>query len=1485
MSGSSEPFKSLSGPLTPRGRNRLTALQRWLSAGLWATAAILAATLNPLPTESAFPALTFLLLIHVIAIVLSIRLPGGVYTGLVNASLIVATLLTGYRQALIVAPLTAVIAIPAAILVMTALPRLRQHRDRVIFEFLWQSASITLSLLPAGWLYERLGGAIVQGPVETSAYLTYSLLVTVYFVFTFAFNSLWLKLNGMQTHAYWVRYGVAYAVNGLFIALVFSPEFASRYAGPPSQSYGGLIFYTLIAIVVYGITRTQLNLAARVADLRILNSIGQALNANLDLNDLAEAIHAEIDRRLDASSFYLALLEEEGHKLNFVLAFEEGERLQWGILDAHNSLSEYVVRTRRPLLLHRPYRKGDLDLDLEPVRSPGKSFVAVPIIADDEVIGVLGLRNFQQEYAYHQDDVRLLEIVASSAAVALQNARLYEQSRRQAHELTSLHTVSALVSASLDLDTVIESICRVVVDVMAAQKSAVFLANEEGSTYRLAGSKGLSHHYQEMTTGLSIAADPRTVVMRSGQIAIIEDLLAEPRFEAHADLFREEGVTSVLEAPLRVGERVIGTLAVYYESPRQFETRQVELLQTLAGQVAVAVENARLFAATNARRRQLEILHETSRTVNATLALDHVLRTVARSMIEGLNADTTAVLLIDDSRRQLLGELWIEASDGTIVEHPAGSLQLATAELNQVREGECDSDVIDLQATGECSPGSLADLTGYFGLEAGLALPLVLHDELFGLIVIGRRQSNLPFQTETMRLARALADQATVAIQNARLFELTDVALSRRVEEMAALETISQRMARRLDLQTVIEQVVSAALLATNAEIGELLLLDEGSGLLETAVRQGQSRAQSLSTTWPADWGIVGRALRLGKAVLVDDTSRDPDYVATVPEVRSELAVPIILDEHRLGVLNLESFDLAAFDQEQARFVSNLAEHAAIAIQNAQLFEAVQQRAEEFQTLRAIAVDLLSSTNLSHLLRVIAHQALAKSQAKDVHIYLYDQEREELTFGTSLWANGQIDVEFAKPRRDGVTYTVARTGEAQIISDPANHPLFGDVIHDPAWAPLETMLSMPLKRGDEVLGVFNIAFEQRGVVNEDLLHYLDLLASQAAVAIANARLAEATRIGRDRLQAILNSIHDGILMFDMDGRLVLVNPRVEELFELKFGECVGKRFPTLLKHLRAHFQGDDAMLPAEAIELARQIRKDPRAVTHRRYRIHMPAARQLDETSIPVINHEGDMIGRLVILRDTTREAEMESYRQEMSNMLVHDLRSPLAGVITGLHLALEEASYLDSGSSRDLIEASVQAALTSANTLLRLIEQILEISKLEAGEMSLDCEEIRLGDVAAQALDMLSGTAAEAGIVVTVEEAPDLPPVHADPDKLRRVFLNLLDNALRYTPADGEVAIRLTRRDTDLIVMIEDSGSGIPPELHERIFDRFFQGDPARRKRGVKGSGLGLTFCRLAVEAHGGRIWAEERPGGGSRFTFTLPAETPLAAQSGTAD
>jgi signal transduction histidine kinase len=224
----------------------------------------------------------------------------------------------------------------------------------------------------------------------------------------------------------------------------------------------------------------------------------------------------------------------------------------------------------------------------------------------------------------------------------------------------------------------------------------------------------------------------------------------------------------------------------------------------------------------------------------------------------------------------------------------------------------------------------------------------------------------------------------------------------------------------------------------------------------------------------------------------------------------------------------------------------------------------------------------------------------------------------------------------------------------------------------------------------------------------------------------------------------------------------------------------------------------------------------------------------------------------------------VERLRRELVANVSHELKTPISALRAHLENLLDGVERPD--------PETLQVMLAQSERLSRLVEQLLDLSRLESGDVPLDLRPVEIGPLAAEVLSEIEVARARAGVAVEVRVPEGLPPAMADRERIHQVLFNLVDNALRFTPPGGRVTLSAEAQGRAVRVRVEDTGVGIPPEHLPYLFERFYRADAAR-SRGDGGTGIGLAICRSVVEAHGGRIWAESEPGRGSAFTFELPA------------
>lgn len=370
--------------------------------------------------------------------------------------------------------------------------------------------------------------------------------------------------------------------------------------------------------------------------------------------------------------------------------------------------------------------------------------------------------------------------------------------------------------------------------------------------------------------------------------------------------------------------------------------------------------------------------------------------------------------------------------------------------------------------------------------------------------------------------------------------------------------------------------------------------------------------------------------------------------------------------------------------------------------------------------------------------------------------------------------------------------------------------------------------------------------------------------SQAVHALRRVRRVElALEQERQERDALLDSTGDGICATDARGLCTYVNAAGAAMLGYHRSEMLGKNLHALLHHSRP----DGSPLAPDEDLLLRTL------TTGETHRWDDDAFWRRDGTSLPVtsiaapIRTYDGLKGAVITFTDIAERKELETLRDDLNGMIVHDLRTPLTSLLTGLQtLALV-------GQLNEQQQEFLGIATRGGQTLLGMINDLLDVSKMEAGSIKLEPGDVVPVDVIVEALTYVAPMATQNGLKIARHVAPDLPVLRADSELVRRALINLLGNAVKFTPRGGIVTVAAFKDDQGdgVVFAVGDTGEGIPALALQRIFDKF--GQVETRKAGHKMStGLGLTFCKLVAEAHGGRIWVESKLGKGSRFLFTIP-------------
>ena len=534
----------------------------------------------------------------------------------------------------------------------------------------------------------------------------------------------------------------------------------------------------------------------------------------------------------------------------------------------------------------------------------------------------------------------------------------------------------------------------------------------------------------------------------------------------------------------------------------------------------------------------------------------------------------------------------------------------------------------------------------------------------------------------------------------------------------------------------------------------------------------------------------------------------------------------------------------------------------------------LERRVKELDGLQAVGQALSASLNLDTILKAIHTQVAALMPARNFYVALYDLETNEVSFPLAF-EDGKRAHWRSRPMGKGLTEHILTTHNPLLIRRDVGATLEKIGIEQ-IGRPAASWLGVPILAEGKPIGVVAIQSYSTSEAY-DLSHQeiLVTIAAQAAVAIQNARLYERTDDALARrvqeLDSILRTTGEGILLLDTRWRVLAANRALSRFLGAAQAEMIGQ----VLDTPRA---GSDPLitligytpeaLTAACEELAQDDISYKQTIT-----VPGPPERYVERTLTPVRDRAGATAGWLFIFRDMTEEMELTRLREDLTHMLVHDLRSPL----TVLNGSLEMLEMVVTSDDTDSIESLLQMAQRGTDRLLRMVNELLDISKLESGQLVLHPKNVRaeslLKDIAAR----LNALAAINNITLEISVAPDLPQLDVDIEFIGRVLHNLLDNAIKFTPDDGLVRLWARvdpeRDPAAMLVGVTDTGPGIPPEEQHRVFEKFQQTSVTGRR---VGTGLGLPFCKLAVEAHGGEIWVESEVGKGSSFIMRLPTAKP---------
>ncbi len=1213
-----------------------------------------------------------------------------------------------------------------------------------------------------------------------------------------------------------------------------------------------------------------------IRDLEPLSSVVSALSGIFDLDEL---LNTAIDRTMEllrAEKGAIHLLNETGQEL--ALYTQRGlsaEYLQrYPRLRVGQQAPGKVVDIRRPMLVDAS--SGDTQAAATLGGEKFRSLVCAPLLSRAGVLGTVTLlRDHREPFA--PLDLELLSLIARHLAGAVASAKLFAEKERRANDLAVLTEIAQAIGSTLEPMEVLKAVAQKTAQACMAERCSILLLNRDNSTLLpmmsqfATGSTDLeqweafknsltANKVDDIPVIVDVVREGKTVVLDTQSVSRLPPMWIEPF-----------GVKSLLLVPLSTREEIIGLMALDYNTEaRRFSSWQVDLATTIGSHVAMAIENARLYARQKRRAVQLDVINRVGRRATSSLNLDELLQETAVAIQEAFDYQFVSILVTDEEKDEIV-QLADVGLDSDM--HVPGYRQSIHEGLIgwTVREGKplIVNDVAQ-------DPRYLEGFPDRPFTKSELVVPIQVGAQVVAALDIHSAQVNA-FDHSDLMSVQAIADQLSVSMRNARLYEeikshLADLQAMNR--QLVAIQQAGASLVSTLDLSGVLQRIADSVVQGLGYSVAAIGVVEPETMMVEQLTVSGLSRSQlqdieglagvelpRLRIPLDGEGGIIAAALCEGRILITDrlaelaesiSDTREALAVQNMLDVGTIVTVPLLLDHRPLGALCAATSRSRQVGDEELASLRALAGQAILAIQNAQLYQRTRARLDELSTLHEMSVAATSTLDVHEILERIVRALHDTLGFSNLGVMLIDEEDNKLKITAGAGYEPDVGERIITALGEGITGWVALSGLPQNVPDVSLDPRY--IMADES---IRSEVCVPLAVGNRVIGVLNVESDQVAAFSDDTVRFLSTLAGQVAVVIENARLFQKAAEGEKDWEDTFKAIKDGIAIYDEEFRILRANPALAGILERPLEELIGRRCFEIFSYCEGP--------------------SSPTCPHRQAMRTREPTSIEMEEPelgkilhvfSFPIFDTEGHSKGTVHTVRDITKEKALRSQLLQTEKLaaigelvsgVAHELNNPLTSV-------MGYAQLLQAADVSPEIREDLQTIYQEAQRSARIIENLLTFARKETAEK-------RYADVNRILRDTLELRSYQFKVdnVQLVKELDEhLPWTMVAPQQMQQVFLNLLNNAhqaLMESPGPRRVVVRSETDGKVIRIKIADNGPGIPQDVVGKIFDPFFT-----TKEVGQGTGLGLSIAFGIVQEHGGRIWAESQPEEGSAFTVELP-------------
>jgi GAF domain-containing protein/CheY-like chemotaxis protein len=1190
----------------------------------------------------------------------------------------------------------------------------------------------------------------------------------------------------------------------------------------------------------------------RAEQLNSLVEISRAFGSIADLHQTYQELTRQTAKALGARRCMIALYEPESQDL-------VGQEPAYGIPNPvvqsfrHHSTaplhSEWHPGEQGPFITNHPERDTVPALRSFLKNSGIQTLMLIPMEADGQMIGVIVVAD--KHGGFTEGDGQLGAVLANQAAIVTRNAQLYQDQQRRNEDIESLNRISAATSSSIQMDELLHKTLDELTTIFVCESGLVSLWNTDKTNLSLVAYVGLPDSLAAHLTSAGMNDTLCALTALEGKPTIFHDVSEVTRVNTEGLV--ATGLHSYLGAPLVADGEVLGTICMFSASENHFTRENADLIGSAGQQVGLAVRNTRRYEELRQRTAQVQAAADVSRSASSALDQETLCSDSVELIRRGFGHAFVGLYLVDEARKWAV----LQAASQESGQH------MATTE-HRIRVGERSlvgqsAATASLQTSWQAKGGGKTTLNSHLlDTRSEIAIPLITRERVIGALLV-RSNKEGAFSEQEIAILQTTVDQIANAISNLALLE----------QLQESLQEIERRERHRVREDWGIQATVRDA---------------EGRSGYEYDLMQVRPSRKAQGDS-------------------------DNGHTAT-----STLAKPLILSGETIGTLGIEADSPDhQWTEDEIAIIDAVAGQVTQAIDRAYHSEQSERRALQLETAAQVGKAVASASMLTAA-ELMNQAVVLVSEQFGLHhaaIYLLNERGDRAVLQAASGHAGEVmkASNFTLPVDNSSPVAIAISEEKpHIISDTER----GRWIPHPLLPETRSRVALPLVSAGQTLGALDVHSEKPAAFDQVYAAVMSTVADQVAAALVNARLFEETRQAAADQQMLFDATTVAVTTADLDTMLLGVAQTIYD--RMSCTDVVIMMTDGDILHRRAGC-GISANGDLEGIGEAEQIRigegiigwvamtSEPLVVGDVRQSLHYLATlpTTLSELAVPivvdqkvvgVINIESDRphafddqdlrlmqtlsgtLGsilksmRLVEeLQDAYREIkEIDRLKSEFLANMSHELRTPLNSIIGFSRVILKGID----GPISPLQEQDLSSIYNSGRHLLGLINNVLDLSKIEAGKMELAPEEVDVHEALNVVMSTAIGLAKDKDIQLSMEVPPDLPPVWMDPIRVRQVFLNLISNAVKFTE-QGSITLQAAYDPQAVFVQVIDTGVGISEEDMEKLFKSFSQVDSSSTRR-AGGSGLGLAISAQLMELQGGRIWVESEVGIGSTFSVALP-------------